>query len=114
MDDIFVRLGVALLIGDIPPECFKERIEKFPTQLSFVVTLALIGFAVLLEAFDEGGNDRGRFTHNRQSLFISVWGRCRIPLSLREITQTSGAIPTEGMVRKDSGWTGDRLKAEGL
>ena len=72
MDDIFIRLGVALLIGDIPPERLEERIEKLPTHLGFVVALALVGFAVLLEAVDEGGNDRRRLTHNRQSLFVSV------------------------------------------
>ena len=40
--------------------------------MGFVVALAFIGFAVLLEAVDEGGNDRGRLTHNRQSLCVSV------------------------------------------
>ena len=73
VDDIFVRLGVTLLIGDIPAERLEERIEKLPAQLGFVVTLALVGLAVLLEPVDEGGNDRGRLTHNRQSLFVSVW-----------------------------------------
>ena len=41
-------------------------------QLGFVVTLALVGFAVLLEPVDEGGNERGRLTHSRQSFFVSV------------------------------------------
>jgi hypothetical protein len=72
MDDIFVRLGVALLIRDIPPERLEKRIQKLPTHLGFVVPLALVGFAVLLEAVDEGGNGRRRLTHNRQSLFVSV------------------------------------------
>ena len=62
MDNIFVRLGVTLLIRDIPPERFKERIEKLPAQLGFVVTLAFVGFSVLFEPVDEGGNDRGRLT----------------------------------------------------
>ncbi len=53
MDDIFVRLSVALLIGDIPPERLEERIEKLPTHLGLVVTLALVGLAVLLEPVDE-------------------------------------------------------------
>ena len=72
VDDIFVRFGVALLVVDVPAEGLEERIEELPPQLGFVVALALIGFAVLLEAVDEGGNDRRRLTHNRQSLFVSV------------------------------------------
>ena len=72
MDDIFIRLGVALLIGDIPSERLEERIEKLPAQLGFVITLALVGLAVLFEPINEGGNERGRLTHNRQSLFVAV------------------------------------------
>jgi hypothetical protein len=70
--DIFLGFRVALLIGDIPPERLEERIEKLPAQLGFVVTLALVGLAVLLEPVDESGNDRGRLTHSRQSLCVSV------------------------------------------
>ena len=72
MDDIFVRLSVALLIGDIPPERLEERIEKLSAHLGFVITLALVGLDVLLETLDEGSNDSGRLTHNRQSLFVAV------------------------------------------
>jgi len=70
--DIGLGLGVTMLIGDIPPERFEKRIEKLPAQLGFVVTLALVGLAVLLEPVNEGGNDWGRLTHSRQSLFVTV------------------------------------------
>ena len=36
MDDIFIRLGVALLIGESPSERLEERIEKLPAQLARV------------------------------------------------------------------------------
>ena len=72
VDDVFVGLGVPLLIGNVPPERLEERIEKLPAHLGFVVALAFIGFAVLLEAVDEGGDDRGRLTHSRGSLCVSI------------------------------------------
>mgnify|MGYP006957732570 FL=1 len=72
MDDIFIRLGMALFIGDIPPERLEKRIEKLPAKLGFVVALAFVGLAVLLEPVDESGNERGRLTHSRQSLCVSV------------------------------------------
>jgi len=71
-DYFLVGFHVALLVRDIPTERLEERIEKLPTQLGFIVTLAFVGFAVLLEPVDKGSNEKGRLTHNLQSLFVSV------------------------------------------
>jgi hypothetical protein len=70
--DIGLSLGMALFIGNIPPKRLEERIEKLPAHLGFVIPLAFVGFAVLFKPVDQGGNDRGRLTHSRRSLFVSV------------------------------------------
>ena len=63
MDDIFVGLGMTLLVGDIPAQRFEQWVEKFSTHLGFVVALALVGLAILVEPVDEGGNDERRLAH---------------------------------------------------
>ncbi len=68
MDDVFVGLGVAGLVRHIPAKRLKEGIEELPAQLRFVVTLTFVGIAVLLESFDECGDNGGNLPHVRRSV----------------------------------------------
>jgi hypothetical protein len=52
VDDVFVGLGVSLLIIDIPTECSKQWVEKFTAGLSLVVILGLVGVGVAGVALD--------------------------------------------------------------
>ena len=49
MNHVFVRVGIPDLICDIPAKRFKERIDKFPANLGFVVRLAAICVEVAIE-----------------------------------------------------------------
>lgn len=57
MNNIFVRLGMPLLVSDISAKRAKERIDKFPAELCFVVALALVRISVLFESIDEIRNN---------------------------------------------------------
>jgi len=52
VNNILVRLGVALFVVDVPVEGFEQGVDEFAPDLGFVVRL-LIGVAVQLEALDQ-------------------------------------------------------------
>ena len=60
VDDLLVRFGIALPVGDIPAEGVEERIEKFTSELGFVVAGGGVGVALILETLNKGAERGGR------------------------------------------------------
>ena len=54
VDDVFIRLGVTLLVVYIPAQSFEKWIEEFTSKLGFVVLAATIGFEVAAETINQG------------------------------------------------------------
>ena len=59
VDDVFVGLGVAGGVVDIPAERGEEGVEKFAAQLGFLVVGVEVGIEVAAEGIDEGEEARG-------------------------------------------------------
>jgi len=53
VNDILVRLGVALFVVHVPTERLEERVEKLTPKLCLVVLAREVGFPVLAEPLDE-------------------------------------------------------------
>jgi hypothetical protein len=74
VDDILVGFGVAGSVGHIPPQGIEEGIEKFSSELGFVVTLRFIVLEIALEAGNEVGNDGGDWGHARSPGYEATQG----------------------------------------
>ena len=57
VDNIFVRLSMAGLVGDVPAESFEERIDELLSNLGLVVSLTAVRLGVLLESLNQVSDD---------------------------------------------------------
>jgi len=62
VDDVFVGVGVAGGVGDVPAQGGEEGVDEFAADLGFVVVGGGVGVAVAVEGFDEL-KDGGRCGH---------------------------------------------------
>ena len=53
MDDVFVRLGVAGRVVDIPAEGFEQGIDELAANLGFIVVAASVCIGVIGETFGQ-------------------------------------------------------------
>lgn len=63
VDDVFIRLGIALLVADIPAQLFEKGIDKLPAQLGFIVSYFFVGIQMGSKGFHQVLN-RLRRCHN--------------------------------------------------
>ena len=49
VDNVFIRLGVTLLVVYVPSVCLEEGIEKLAAEVGFIVMPGRVGITVLLE-----------------------------------------------------------------
>ena len=49
VDDVFICLGVPLLVFNVPTECCEERIKEFTAELCLVVFAGAVGFQLKFE-----------------------------------------------------------------
>jgi hypothetical protein len=68
MDDVFILFRIACLIGHIPTKGFKEGINKFYSELSFIVGRATVCLDVSFETLNKGGYLLKGFFHRKSPL----------------------------------------------
>ncbi len=71
MNDIFICLGISLFVVDVPTKRLAKRVNKFTSNLSFVVRRSLIRILVKLELVNKIVNDFG--SAHAFSLEIVLW-----------------------------------------
>ena len=57
VDDLFIGVGVALAIVDVPTEGLEQRIDELLAELGLVVLAGLIGRPMGLEPLDQFAHD---------------------------------------------------------
>ena len=78
VDDVFVRLRVALLIVHVPAERLEERVEEFAAELRFVVVRRAVGFAIAVEPLDQLQDLRRWLVHQPPRVFGETTGNSRL------------------------------------
>ena len=55
MDNILILFCITSFIGDVPAKGFKEGIDKFPSELGFIVSRTPVGFDISFETLNKIG-----------------------------------------------------------
>lgn len=71
MDDVFILFRISCLIGHVPAQGFKERVDEFYSKLGFIVGRVSIGFDILLETLNKEGYLFQGFFHHSPSNHLS-------------------------------------------
>jgi hypothetical protein len=87
---VFICLGIALFIIDVPAQSLEEWIKKFTADLGFIVVAGFVGFAVTLKTLDKIkvlAGERPSFLHSACQISIRseakrqfVWKKGRLEL----------------------------------
>src|SRR5207244_4213601 len=94
VDDVFVGLGVALFVVNVPAERFEKGVEEFATKLGLVVMMGFVGIAVAIKALDQFEDEGRRLAHVSRGSLCVEGGRLKGKSLVETFTYLLDVFPT--------------------